>query len=209
MSSCRVDYRFSRIEICGGIASGKTTLANLLGSAEIQVVLEDFSSNPFWQAFYADPTNTAFETEITFLLQHYHQIKVGTEQEKCFVCDFSLALDEAYANVTLTGSPLDTFRRVYTEASSHLSAPNLLIFLKCHPEVELERIRARGRLAEKSITIDYLTSINDSLISVVSKLPTTQNVLHIDSGRYDFAHDERTKSLIVEQVLDKLALAYQ
>src|SRR3954447_11075813 len=94
----------TRVEICGGIASGKTTLANLLGSSERMVVREDFSSNPFWRAFYDDPNNTAFETEITFLLQHYHQIKVATNLEKSFACDFSLLLDYAYAHVTLNGS---------------------------------------------------------------------------------------------------------
>ena len=68
------DYR---IEICGGIASGKTTLANLLARSNIDPILEDFQTNLFWRAFYADPAGTAFETEITFLLQHYHQIKTA------------------------------------------------------------------------------------------------------------------------------------
>ena len=200
-----VSHRTCRIEICGGIASGKTTLASLLRSDEIQVTYEDFSSNPFWQAFYADPINTAFETEITFLLQHYHQIKTASNLVKTFLCDFSLLQDYAYANVTLEGSRLSTFEQVYREAGSHLSPPNLLIYLQCSPEVELERIRARGREAEKSITIDYLTSISNRLTTLISTLPPAQKVLAIDSGYYDFAHDSNTKILIVEQVLHQLA----
>ena len=33
--------------------------------------------NPFWEAFYTDPSAYTFETEITFLLQHYHFAKVA------------------------------------------------------------------------------------------------------------------------------------
>ena len=193
-----------KIEICGGIASGKTTLANLLASSGIRVVLEDFTNNPFWQAFYADPIGTAFETEITFLLQHYHQIKVTSEREKCFACDFSLLLDHAYANVTLDGTRLDTFKRVYNEACSHLPPPSLLVFLQCSPEVELERIEARGRSVEKNITIGYLNSVNASLTSLVSALPETRNILYLDSENDDFAHDQNTKASILKQILDRL-----
>lgn len=193
-----------RIEICGGIASGKTTLTNLLSTDKRQVVVEDFSSNPFWRAFYADPNNTAFETEITFLLQHYHQIKVATNQKKSFACDFSLLLDYAYAHVTLSGSRFNTFESVYSEACSHLPPPSLLVYLQCDPAVELERIRARGREAERSITVDYLSSINSCLASLVSALPASQAVLSIDSVYYDFAHNEQAKAEVIKQVLVKL-----
>lgn len=193
-----------RIEICGGIASGKTTLANLLGASTRQVVLEDFSNNPFWRAFYADPNSTAFETEITFLLQHYHQIKIATNHDKSSACDFSLLLDYAYAHVTLSGSRFDTFERVYNEACSHLSPPSLLVYLQCDPAVELERIRARGREVEKSITVDYLSSINRCLASLVAALPAFQAVLSIDSVLYDFAHDKQAKAEVIKQVLAKL-----
>jgi deoxyadenosine/deoxycytidine kinase len=57
-----------RIEIAGGIASGKTTLARLLRKVGLQAIHEQFRKNPFFTAFYEDPGYTAFETEITFLL---------------------------------------------------------------------------------------------------------------------------------------------
>lgn len=193
-----------RIEICGGIASGKTTLANLLSPAIGQVVLEDFSNNPFWRAFYADPNNTAFETEITFLLQHYHQIKMASRLGESFACDFSLLLDHAYAHVTLSGSRFDTFEGVYNEACRHLQPPTLLVYLQCEPAVELKRICARGRETEKSITVDYLDSINKCLASLISALPANQTVLSIDSVSCDFAHDEQAKAEVINQVLAKL-----
>ncbi|HZW24015.1 MAG TPA: deoxynucleoside kinase [Gallionella sp.] len=193
-----------RIEICGGIASGKTTLANLLSPAIGQVVLEDFSNNPFWRAFYADPNNTAFETEITFLLQHYHQIKMANLQGESFACDFSPLLDYVYAHVTLSGSRFDTFKNVYSEACSHLAPPTLLVYLRCDPAVELERIHARGRDVEASITVDYLAALNGRLDSLVASLPAAQAVLPLDSVHYDFARDEQAKAEVVKLVADRL-----
>ena len=51
-----------RIEICGGIASGKTTFAVLLNSLGYDPVYENFQSNPFWEAFYTVPEKYNFET---------------------------------------------------------------------------------------------------------------------------------------------------
>jgi deoxyadenosine/deoxycytidine kinase len=65
------------IQICGRIASGKTTLAKLFRNKDIHLVLEDFQTNPFWKAFYDNPIQYAFEAKITFLFQDYHQIKTN------------------------------------------------------------------------------------------------------------------------------------
>ncbi len=49
-----------RIEICGGIAAGKTTFAMLMHNNKIDTVFEDFRMNPFWQAFYLNPGEVYF-----------------------------------------------------------------------------------------------------------------------------------------------------
>src|SRR5262245_59019820 len=94
--------KVQRIEIAGGIASGKTTLARLLGqSGRIKAVHEQFRKNPFFEAFYRDPAGTAFETELTFLLQHYHLQRKAMRLDGSYCVDFSAVLDHAYACVTL------------------------------------------------------------------------------------------------------------
>jgi deoxyadenosine/deoxycytidine kinase len=188
-----------RIEICGGIASGKTTLAQLLATSGLIEVLEDFQTNPFWKSFYADPTGTAFETEVTFLLQHYHAIKSMPELTSGFVCDFSLVLDLAYARVTLAGGRLDAFLRVLKEVHDELPPPDLLIYLNCNPSVELERIRRRGRNVESAITVDYLAKINGALEEQLQD-EATRNVLVIDSAARNFAQDEGVRLAIAEEI---------
>ena len=71
-----------RIEICGGLASGKTTLAELMSQVSPKPVLENFKKVPSWQAFYTNPGKYIFETEITFTLLHYHQVKIKIEKAK-------------------------------------------------------------------------------------------------------------------------------
>jgi deoxyadenosine/deoxycytidine kinase len=177
-----------RIEICGGIAAGKTTLANVFGVAGYQSIFEDFRSNPFWRAFYANPGAHAFETEITFLLQHYHQLKTGATKDLVIVSDFSLVLDIAYADVGLTASKRAAFDAVCSAAEHDLGNPDLLIHLTCAPSVELSRIRARARPEEDALDLSFLTRLSDSLAARVEERRISTNVLTIDSGETDFAH---------------------
>jgi len=200
-----VQKEISRIEICGGIASGKTTLANLLARSNINPILESFQTNPFWRAFYADPAGAAFETEITFLLQHYHQIKTARKSENLIASDFSLYLDLAYAYVTLPQDKREIFLSVYREVEKELGAPLLLIHLKCDPEIELQRIRERGREVENSITIEYLQQINTQLEKILIEKAHPDKLLIINSGLLDFAHNEDVQQSILDQINDNLA----
>lgn len=204
MTTSRVAGRTGRIEICGGIAAGKTTMARLLSLREMYACLEDFQANPFWKAFYADPIGTAFETEITFLLQHYHQITTEAKGANLLVCDFSLLLDLAYAQVTLNHGQRKAFAAVYREIRSVLRKPGLVIHLVCDPNTELERIRKRGREAEQSITIDYLASINRSLDKVLDKEAKSWNVLTIDTAAIDFARNESDRQMVLDTVQNRL-----
>jgi deoxyguanosine kinase len=190
----------TRIEICGGIASGKTTLASILPRDRFRPNLEDFRSNPFWKAFYDDPIGSAFETELTFFLQHYHGIKVPHSQSELMACDYSLVLDLAYARVTLKGRRLEIFEAVFQEAWQELGPPDLLVYLRCDAETELFRIKKRAREVEKSIDLGYLTALNASLESVISQFRSSLQVNEIDSAKRDFANDSSTKIAVGEEI---------
>lgn len=178
------------LELCGPIAAGKTVLANLVKRLGFQPVLEDYRANPFLDAFYSDPLRHAFETEITFLLQHYHQIKLGYDSEASFVCDFSLILDLAFADVNLSGSAEGAFLAVYEEVHRQLPLPALVVHLQCSAPVLMERIRARKRAAEESITMEYLESVNNKLGARINELADERNLVTINSEKLDFVTDE-------------------
>jgi len=194
-----------RVEICGGIASGKTTLARILESDLYHVLFESFEDNPFWEAFYTNPGRFIFETEVSFLLQHYHQIKAEAPKDKTFVCDYSFVLDQAYADVGLNGSKHDTFSAVHKEIRDEIGLPGLLVYLKCDAGEELRRIRNRGRSVEDSIDVDFLTALNDAVYDRFQELRGEIPTLLIDSTERDFAHDDTEKNHVVQQVKSKVA----
>ena len=194
----------TRVEIAGGIASGKTTLARALQSKQSMSIYEDFRQNPFFEAFYQDAIGAAFETELSFLLQHYHQQKKALKPGKTFYADFSLVLDHAYARVTLPKSELKVFRTVLDEVAKKLPKRTLLIHLVCSPEVEMHRIRRRNRSAERGITSIYLRKIAAELADLVEALPASK-VISINSGEIDFANDKQARDRVIRRVEEALA----
>lgn len=176
------------IEICGGIASGKTTLCKALALHGLLPVHENFQDNPFWRAFYKDPIGCSFETELTFLLQHYHSIKQAP-QGNSSVCDFSLLQDMAYADINLAGERHRIFCDVEKELRVEIGFPTLLISLSCPPDVLLSRIHSRNRDAEKTITLEYLRDLNEAIEARVQKTCSDVQVVHIDSNKMNFVEN--------------------
>lgn len=166
----------------------------------MEALFENFQSNPFWQAFYSNPGKYIFETEVTFTLQHYHQIKSNHVENKVNICDFSFLLDIAYAKVGLKESQLDAYLNVYKEIERELPPPSLIVYLECDAETELERIRRRGRSVEDPITLEFLDSLNKAVAKEVDNIKDQLNVITLDSAKKNFADDETTKQEMLDLV---------
>lgn len=174
-----------RIEICGNIASGKTTLCQGMAKKGYLPIFEDFQINPFFKDFYTDPVAYSFETEVTFLLQHYNLIK-KQKGESFLASDYSLLLDMAYAEVNLAGNRLKIFFEIVTELQKELGLPSKIIHLVCPEEVLLKRIIRRSREAETSITIEYLNSLNKAILLRVKDFSSQIPVITINSHVINF-----------------------
>jgi deoxyadenosine/deoxycytidine kinase len=176
----------ARIEVCGGIASGKTSFARLFRGTEIKPVFETFRANPFWRKFFASPLKYSFETELSFTLHHSHQIKQASEGQGNLICDFSVFLDLAYAKVAFRGSRLKAFDAVWAEIMHDVGPPTLLVHLECDARTQLSRIRARSRAEEASVTIAYLQRLNKAVRREMAGADERIQVMRIDSARCDF-----------------------
>lgn len=192
-----------RVEIAGNIASGKTTLAAIL-SRTLTTAYEDFRTNPFWKNFYKNPVAHSFETEITFTLQHYHQIKLLMATNKTFVCDFSLILDRSYSDVTLLGKRRNLYVQLLEELEAEVGPPDILIFLTCGEEQLLDRIRSRGRAVESSITLDYLRNLTWHLRENLRRVLPHTDLLTLDSEALNFAHVDDVKREVRDLVLSRI-----
>lgn len=180
-----------RIEICGGIAAGKSTLTRLLESSGFSAVYERFDDNPFLKEFYQKGQDNALETEMVFLLLHYNQLK-GLEDENIIVSDYSLLQDYSYAIQNMQAIEVKVFENVYQYLKNNLSETNFVIYLKCGVDCLLNRIYERSREDEENISKEYLCHNIDIL---EKKLQLLDNVLVIDSERYDFRGQDKDKVL--------------
>lgn len=191
-------------EVCGGIAAGKTTFASLMNRISLYQVYEDFKKSPFWEAFYSNPGKYVFETELSFILLHYHQIKKALEGDNNLICDFSFLVDLAYAKIGLTGTKLKAFEYVLDQIRSELPKTDLIVHLQCDAESELERIRRRARKEEELITLEFLDSLNKAVHREINTIQTSIPVLTIDSSKKDFANVESVKEEMISLISDFL-----
>lgn len=177
-----------RIEICGGIASGKTTLAKILEEEKFNAIYERFADNPFLKEFYAqNKVDNTFETELVFVLLHYNLIKRGVALSD-YVCDYSFIQDYSYGISNLKKQPLLQFEILYTYLLEEIGKADMIVYLKCDIDLLLERIHFRNRKMEQDITREYLKCTIDALENV---LQSQNNVLVIESHKYDFLNSDR------------------
>jgi deoxyadenosine/deoxycytidine kinase len=197
-----------RVEVCGGIASGKTTFAGLFADIA-DAVLEDFSAVPFWKAFYTSPDLYSFEAEVSFLLQHYHQIKklaLEGYQRRFVVCDFSFHLDRAYCAVSLDRRKRQAFEAIYDEILNDIGPPDVLVHLKCVPTILISRIRARAREQEALISEPFLGALDDAIDFEISQSTRPDATVRIDSHLTDFAKDPDTQERCRRMLLSKISM---
>lgn len=194
-----------RIEICGGIASGKTTLTHAIDKiTTFHGVYEDFLTNTFLDDFYSNPDIYCYETEMSFLLQHMHQIKKKMQYTSGLICDFSCEQDFAYAQNNLSARAMKSFQLMYDEVYREISQPDVIIFLKCPFHVLKDRITVRNRKNEQDIDILYLEKTVRQLEQRISI--TDIPVIEIDSDYWDFREQSEVYDVLTLYLKDILLL---
>jgi deoxyguanosine kinase len=148
------------IAIEGGIGVGKTTAATMLAEKlGGNLLLERTDAHPFLSAFYENPARFALETELGFVLLHYHQLH-PIDSDELVITDFSPVKDLAFARMNLSGSALELFEHVYERLTSTLPQPALAVYLDVDTTEALKRIRLRDRPYEREITLAYLDRLH-------------------------------------------------
>jgi deoxyadenosine/deoxycytidine kinase len=198
------------IAVAGNIGVGKSTLVSMLCKRlEWQPFYEPVADNPYLADFYSDMRAWAFHSQVFFLTRRLRAHVELSQSPGSVVQDRSVYEDaEIFAqNLFLQGhiQPRDyqTYRELYETAVQLLPPPDLLIYLRASVPTLVGRISNRGRDYERTISPDYLQSLNDLYEAWISDFVLCP-VLTIPSDDLDYVAHPGHLRLIIRKIEVKL-----
>jgi deoxyadenosine/deoxycytidine kinase len=184
------------------IGVGKTVIAKQLANTIDGAVtlLEDFDSHPFLDDFYTDDKYT-FETELNFLLIHYHQLlKAMGVQPIILISDYFFDKDRLFADANIL-SETEIFMKTYDYLRSRLVCPDMIICLSGTTDMIYNRVLARKRDTERNISRNYIDKINSYYKSFFAGWRKKYCVIDVDMNANDFVKDPALINLLQQKLL--------
>lgn len=156
------------IAIAGNIGAGKTTLTQLLAKHyNWEAQLEDVVDNPYLDDFYNQMERWSFNLQVYFLNSRFRQVlqirKSGKDiiQDRTIYEDANIFAPNLHAMGLMTNRDFDNYSSLFNLMESLVEAPDLLIYLRSSIPNLVKQIHKRGRDYENSISIDYLSRLNE------------------------------------------------
>ncbi len=156
------------VAIAGNIGSGKTTLTRLLAKHyKWQAHYEDVEDNPYLDDFYNQMERWSFNLQIYFLNSRFRQILEIREKGKNVIQDRTIYEDayifapNLHAMGLMTNRDFENYRSLFDLMESVTEGPDLLIYLRSSIPNLVNQIHKRGREYENSISIEYLSRLNE------------------------------------------------
>tara|TARA_Y200000002_G_scaffold376954_1_gene381684 strand:- start:886 stop:1500 length:615 start_codon:yes stop_codon:yes gene_type:complete len=156
------------IAIAGNIGAGKTTLTQLLAKHyKWEAQLEDVVDNPYLDDFYNQMERWSFNLQVYFLNSRFRQVmqirKSGKNiiQDRTIYEDANIFAPNLHAMGLMTNRDFDNYSSLFNLMESTVQPPDLLIYLQSTIPNLVHQIHKRGRDYENSISIDYLSRLNE------------------------------------------------
>lgn len=196
------------IAVEGPIGVGKTTLARLLAQEfSAHLILEGVEENPFLESFYRDQERYGLETQMFFLLSRWRQqrdiVEQALLQHISVVCDYLLAKDRIFGQLTLKPDERDVHARVYALLEESLPRPDLVIYLQAEGQALVDRVAQRDRPFERAMPSDYLEAVRRAYEIFFATYRDTR-LLAVDTNHLDFAGDEEALAEVLSRVRSAL-----
>ncbi|WP_313376440.1 deoxynucleoside kinase [Chishuiella sp.] len=194
------------IAIAGNIGAGKTTLTKLLAKKyNWTAQFEDVEMNPYLDDFYNDMEKWAFNLQIYFLGSRFNQVKEIRESGKDIIQDRTIYEDAHIFASNLNDMGLlstrdyNNYLRVFNLMTGFVESPDLLIYLKASIPTLVGQIQKRGRDYENSISIDYLSRLNEKYDKWIANYKEGK-VLVIDVDNLDFVENKEDLNFIFDKI---------
>jgi deoxyadenosine/deoxycytidine kinase len=190
---------FHYLAVDGPIGVGKTTLVEKLCERFEGVKLLEDVGNPFLADFYQDRPNTAFQTQLYFLLSRYKQQQEVYQRglfDKLVLADYTFEKDRIFAYLNLTDEELSLYDKLYKLLEPQVRRPDLVLYLVADVETCLERIKRRQRSFERNMSAEYLSELIDAYNHFYHYWSSSP-LLVVDTRHIDFVQrDEDFEDLV-------------
>lgn len=198
------------VAIAGNIGVGKSTLTTLVADKlGWEPILEAVEENPYLPDFYRDMPRWSFHSQAFFLsrrLQQHYQLLQRTGsvlQDRTVYEDAEIFARNLYRQGHMADRDWQTYYDLYKILSLLLKPPNLVVYLKASVPTLLRRIAQRGREYERSVSSEYLASLNDLYNEWADNFSLCP-VLTVDTDLLDYVQHDEHLNQIVQRIRDRL-----
>ena len=198
------------VAVAGNIGVGKSTLTTLmtqkLGWSPFFEAVEE---NPYLADFYKDMSRWSFQSQAFFLsrrLQQHYQLLQRDDSvlpDRSVYEDAEVFARNLYRQGNMSARDWQTYYDLYTILSQLLTPPHLVVYLKASVPTLLRRIAQRGREYERTISAEYLTSLNELYDDWVARFALCP-VLTVETDNLDYVQHDAHLDQIVGRINDRL-----
>ena len=194
------------IAVAGNIGAGKTTLTKLLSKHfKWEAHFEDVDDNPYLDDFYHSMERWSFNLQIYFLNSRFRQIldirKSGkkTIQDRTIYEDAFIFAPNLHAMGLMTNRDYTNYKSLFDLMEDLVGPPDLLIYLRSSIPNLVGQIHKRGREYENSISIDYLSRLNERYEAWIQTY-NRGKLLIIDVDKINFVDNPEDLGNIIERI---------
>ena len=194
------------IAIAGNIGAGKTTLTKLLSKHyRWQAHYEEVVENPYLDDFYHEMERWSFNLQIYFLNSRFGQLldiqRSGKKviQDRTIYEDAYIFAPNLHAMGLLTKRDFENYRQLFNLMEALVTGPDLMIYLRSSIPNLVKQIHQRGREYENSISIDYLSRLNERYEAWIEGYDKGR-LLVIDVDDLDFVNKPEDLGKIIEMI---------
>ena len=198
------------IAIAGNIGAGKTSLTELLAKHyNWEPHYEDVIDNPYLDDFYNHMERWSFNLQVYFLRSRFEQLLSFRENKKIVIQDRTIYEDAHIFAPNLNAMGLmnqrdfNNYKGIFELMESLIQGPDLLIYLRSSIPNLVNKIHKRGREYESSISIDYLSRLNERYEAWISSYDDSKLII-IDVDSLDFVENNKDLIPIIEAIDSKL-----
>jgi len=199
------------IAIAGNIGAGKTSLAELIAKHyNWEAHFEDVIDNPYLDDFYTHMERWSFNLQVYFLKSRFQQLLAFQNNKKTIVQDRTIYEDAFIFAPNLNAMGLmnqrdfKNYRELFDLMESLIEGPDLLIYLRSSIPNLVNKIHKRGRDYENSISIDYLSRLNERYEAWISTYDKNKMVI-IDVDDLDFVENKDDLGTVLAEIDKGLA----